>query len=114
MQTRLSFHTTACDRLSEFDLAHAVCMLCAHPYRRCRPASGLYDLTGDERIFHFGAMFDAGDVSRDGKLDVVELRHLLNPHLTKNMPLQLAALNMTIANELCAVDAPASCGLQCC
>ena len=59
-------------------------------------------MKGEERRWHFGELFDAADVSHEGRLDVVELRHLLNPHLTKNRRLQMVALNMTIANELCA------------
>lgn len=68
----------------------------------CRPGEGLYNLRGDERRWHFAALFEAADVSGDGRLDVVELRHLLNPHLSQNHALQLMALNMTIVNELCA------------
>ena len=69
----------------------------------CRPAHGLYNLQGPERLLHFEALFDAADVSRDGQLDIVELRHLLNPHITKNKQLRRAALNMTVADELCVL-----------
>ena len=63
---------------------------------------GLASLEGDERLYHFEELFRAADVTDDLRLDVVELRHLLNPHLSKNARLQMAALNMTIAGELCA------------
>jgi hypothetical protein len=73
-----------------------------------RPTEGLYNLKGAERTFHFEALFDAADVNEDFKLDVVELRHLLNPQLTKNDALRRAALNMTLANEMCAIADSAS------
>ena len=115
MHTRCPMHSTHYHAIVACQCCLQTCHCLQHVTNSSayRPGEGLYNLRGDERRWHFAALFEAADISMDGKLDVVELRHLLNPHLSQNHALQLMALNMTIANELCAPTPATPESLQC-